>query len=108
MKPSHWSPRARRDADAAAGWYAGQGGLALELAFIEALETAKSTIEQHPQLGSLRHSDAMPDLPAPLRFIVVPRFDRHLVYYIDLPTHVEVIRVWHASRGLNALLEDER
>ena len=30
-------------------------------------------------------------------------FDR-TVYYIDLPGHLEVIRVWHAARGLGALM----
>ena len=39
-----------------------------------------------------------------LRFLPLKRFERHLVYYIDLPDHVEVIRVWHAARGLGALI----
>jgi toxin ParE1/3/4 len=41
----------------------------------------------------------------PLRFLSLKRFENHLVYYLDLPGHVDVIRVWHAARGLDALLE---
>ncbi|MEN9477363.1 MAG: hypothetical protein RLZZ300_1504, partial [Pseudomonadota bacterium] len=46
------------------------------------------------------------DLPSPLRFLPLKRFEHHLVYYIELPDYVEVIRVWHASRGLAALMEN--
>ena len=29
-----------------------------------------------------------------------------MVYYLDLPDRIEVIRVWHAARGLGALLNE--
>lgn len=103
MKPARWRPAARRDADEAAAWYAGQGGTTLALAFIEALEDTIDRIRRHPGAGSQRHASVVPGLPAPLRFTPLDRFDRYLVYYLDLPTHVEVIRIWDAARGLGSL-----
>lgn len=107
MKPLRLRGQARKDADEAAAWYAQQGGLALELAFADALQTAYDLIQRHPGIGSARHAEHAADLPSPLRFLPLRRFERHLVYYIDLPEHVEVIRVWHASRGLEVLMDGE-
>lgn len=107
MKPLRLREQARIDADEAAAWYAEQGGLALELAFVDALEAAYDLIQRHPGVGSIRHAEHAPGLPAPLRFLPLERFERHLIYYIDLPEHLEVIRIWHASRGLEALMGDE-
>ncbi|MBA3487284.1 MAG: type II toxin-antitoxin system RelE/ParE family toxin [Lysobacter sp.] len=105
MKPRHWRPTAVDDADAAALWYSVQGGVSLELAFIDALDAATDLIARHPDSGSTRHAGLFPELPLPLRFIVLRRFDRYLVYYLDLPDYVDIIRVWDASRGLQALGE---
>ncbi len=85
-------------------WYARQGGLSLGDAFLAEVDAALKSIAKHPGSGSTRHAEHAPDLPSPLRFLPLKRFERHLVYYIDLPDHVEVIRVWHAARGLGALI----
>lgn len=106
MKPLRLKEQARRDADEAAAWYADRGGLALELAFADALEAAYDLIRRHPAIGATGHAGHVPDLPAPLRFLLLKRFEQHLVYYLDLSDHVEVLRVWHAARGLAALLEE--
>lgn len=103
MKPLRLREQARKDTDAAAAWYAAQGGMALELAFAAALQAAYEHIQRHPGIGCSRHAEHVVDLPTPLRFLPLKRFEHHLVYYIELPEHVEVIRVWHASRGLAAL-----
>lgn len=106
MKPIHWRASARCDLDDAAAWYAQQGGSPLELRFIAAVESTAILIRQHPAAGSTRHADEVPDLPAPLRFFPVKQFERYLFYYLDLPTHVEVIRVWNTARGLDALMDE--
>ncbi len=105
-RPVFRRPTAQHDADQAAAYYAAQGGLPLELDFIDALETTLDHIARHPASGSLRHAALMPELPVPLRFHPLKRFDRFLVYYLDLPTHVEIIRIWDAARGLEALQQD--
>ena len=53
-----------------------------------------------------RHAHILPELPAPLRFHPVAGFERVLVYYIDSPDAVDILRLWDASRGLEALGEE--
>lgn len=79
----------------------------LEVGFIDAVESVVKLIEAHPGAGSTLHADLLPSLPAPLRFYPVRRFDGYLVYYVELPAHVSIVRIWNASRGMEALLEDE-
>ncbi len=105
MKPVRWRAQAKRDVAAAAAWYAGQGGLALELAFIDAVANTEKMLAEFPAIGSMRHAAWVDGLAGPLRFHPLPGFSRHLFYYIDLPTHIDVIRIWGATRGLQALLD---
>ena len=81
--------------------------MSLGEAFLAEMDAAIESVARHPAIGSMRHAEQAPDLPSPLRFVPLKRFEHHLVYYIDLPEHVEVIRVWHASRGLDALMGEE-
>lgn len=76
------------------------------LKFIGAMESAYALLSAHPASGSTRHAFVLPELPAPLRFHPVQGFPRLLIYYLDLPEAVEVVRVWDAARGLDALLEN--
>ena len=103
MTPLHWRPSALDDVDKAAAWYSSHGGVALECAFIDAVAAAAELISRHPAIGSVRHAWLLPELPAPLRFQPLSRFDRHLVYYIEMPEYVDIVRVWHSARGLEKL-----
>ena len=105
LRPVVWRPAAERDAGDIAAYYAVEGGLALELKFIDALAAAFELIARHPASGSTRHALLFPELPAPLRFHPLRHFERVLVYYMDMPAHLEVVRVWDAARGLEALLD---
>ncbi|MDN5925092.1 MAG: type II toxin-antitoxin system RelE/ParE family toxin [Xanthomonadales bacterium] len=107
MKPVEWRPQARRDADDAAFWYAQQDRLALGERFILQVAATLEHLSHFPATGSTRHDGIVPGLHAPLRFFPVMQFERYLVYYLDLPTHVDVIRIWCADRGLDALMEDD-
>ncbi|HAI58986.1 MAG TPA: hypothetical protein DCM32_03805 [Xanthomonadaceae bacterium] len=106
MKPIYWRDAARRDLDDAAVWYGQQGGLPLETRFIAAVEATAGLVGEHPATGSTRHAHHVPGLPTALRFFPVGGFESYLLYYLDLPTHIEVLRVWNAARGLEALMED--
>lgn len=79
---------------------------AASLKFIDAVESAYALLSEHPASGSTRHALVLPELPVPLRFHAVQGFPRVLIYYLDLPDAVEVVRLWDAARGLDALLED--
>ena len=80
MKPLIWRQAAIDDAAEAASCYAGEGGLALELAFIDALEMACRRIVEQPAMGSTRHANLFPQLPVPLRYLPLARFKRYLLY----------------------------
>ena len=75
--------------------------------FLTQVHITLQRVAQFPASGSTRHAGCIQGLPAPLRFVPVAQFERYLLYYLDLPTHVEVLRVWNAGRGLEALMEDE-
>lgn len=107
MKPVEWRPQARDDAANAAHWHAQQGGVPLGEAFLLEVEASLLAIARHPRIGSLRHAECAVELPSPLRFLPLKRFKRYLIYYIDLRERVEVIRIWHTSRGLDALMDIE-
>ncbi|HZX69896.1 MAG TPA: type II toxin-antitoxin system RelE/ParE family toxin [Rhodanobacter sp.] len=100
-----WRPAAEKDAVDIAAYYAAEGGPALELKFIDALAATFDLIARQPVSGSTRHAALFPELPAPLRFHPLRHFERILVYYMAMPAHVEVIRLWDAARGLDALLD---
>ncbi|HEU0198359.1 MAG TPA: type II toxin-antitoxin system RelE/ParE family toxin [Nevskiaceae bacterium] len=104
-KRVEWRPQARVDAAEGATWYTAQGGLELGEHFLQQVEATLSRLSEFPGIGSTRHAWCVPNLPEPLRFFPVSRFDRYLVYYLDWPDHVEVIRIWNAARGLDALME---
>lgn len=74
--------------------------------FAEAVAAATRLIGDHPGIGSTRHAEVCPELPEPLRFHPVAAFARILVYYVERPDVVEVVRIWDASRGLDALMID--
>lgn len=103
MKPVEWRPQARIDAADAAWWYAGEGGLDLGLRFLDAVDVTLARLARSPSSGSTRHARVAPDLAEPLRFAVVDRFERYLVYYLDLPDRLLVVRICNTGRGLDAL-----
>lgn len=74
--------------------------------FLDAVQAAYELLGAHPASGSRRHARYCPKLPYPLRFFPLGDFPRILIYYIQRPSAVEVIRVWDAARGLEALMGD--
>ncbi len=74
-------------------------------AFLDAVQAAYEMLAEHPGVGSTRHADHCPELPYPLRFLPLRGFSRVLIYYMERPEATEVIRIWDAARGLDALME---
>ncbi|MCC7249405.1 MAG: type II toxin-antitoxin system RelE/ParE family toxin [Lysobacter sp.] len=105
-KPPRQRPQAAADIAAIADHLNATAGAAVALRFIDAVEAAYALLSTHPACGSPRHAHVMPELPAPLRFHPVKTFERILVYYMESPDAVEILRIWDAARGLEALLED--
>lgn len=106
-KPIRQRPQAAADIAAIADHLSASAGHAVALRFIAAVEAAYILLSAHPASGAPHHAHVLPELPVPLRFHPVKHFDRILIDYLDQPDVVEVIRIWDASRGLEALLEEE-
>ncbi len=106
LKRVEWSHQARRDTADSADWYAAEGGLVLAECFLTQVHATLQRVARFPASGSRRHADCIQGLSAPLRFVPIAQFECYLLYYLDLPTHIEVLRVWNAARGLEALMED--
>lgn len=106
MKAIDWKPRAETDAADGALWFARQGGVALGTRFLAELQATLQRIALFPASGSSRHAELAAQLPGTLRFMLISSFERYLVYYIDQPARVQVIRVWCVDRGLDGLMQD--
>lgn len=105
-KPVRQRPQAAADIVAIADHLSASAGHAVALRFIDAVEAAYILLSAHPASGSSRHAHVLPELPVPLCFHPIKHFGRILIDYLDQPDAVEVVRVWDASRGLDALLEE--
>lgn len=103
-KPVVQRPRAGLDIDEIFA-YLRRDSLDAARRFLEDVERCHELLAAHPQIGSTRHAEFCPDLPHPLRFHPLKDFPRILVYYMDCPDAVEVLRIWDAARGLEALME---
>jgi toxin ParE1/3/4 len=99
--------RAAADVDAAVDHYGREGGDALALDFVEALEQSVRRLRGAPHLGSLRFSYEV-GIPE-LRAIATKRFPYIVVYVPDVAdVDVDVWRVLHDRRDIPATLADDR
>lgn len=94
-------PQARRDIVATASYIAEHSPDASRR-FLGAVESTISAIAAMPGMGvSRRYSD--PRLEG-LRMIAVTGFEKTLIFYRPSETGIEVVRVLHAARDIQAIL----
>ena len=101
-RPVEFSPLARRDLDDCAAYLAGQANLQIALWFLESVEATCATLAAHPRFGRARAFGAS-DL-AGLRSFRVQDFTNHLIFYVPRAHGIEVVRVLHGARDLEARL----
>ena len=77
------------------GWHIAQHDLAAALRFLDAVEDKLRMLSQHPEIGQLR-----PDLAPNVRSFVVGNY---VLYYRPTSGGIELARVIHAARDLDAL-----
>ncbi|PPT32842.1 plasmid stabilization protein [Xanthomonas arboricola] len=104
MKPARWRPLALRDVDEAAAWYGEQAGLALELAFADALESAVKMLMQRPGVGSSRHAVLLK--LQDLRVWPLKGFP-YLIFYIERDTDIVIWRVLQMQRDIPAWMSGD-
>ena len=94
---------ASRDIRLAAAFYVDRGGERLARRFADSVDTAIRRVARHPAAGSPRYEELTKI--AGLRSRQLRQFP-YLVFYIEHPDHIEVLRVLHAERDLMAELSD--
>ncbi|MDR3424598.1 MAG: type II toxin-antitoxin system RelE/ParE family toxin [Alphaproteobacteria bacterium] len=105
MKPVRIRPRADREIDALADYLA-RSNVSVALRFLGSVQEVFDLIGKQPGIGSLRYAH-LPMLEG-LRVCSVSGFEKHLVFFIERHSYIDVIRVLHSARDLPAALaEDE-
>lgn len=106
MKQKPVIPRAlaSQDVDRAVAYYLENEAANAALGFIDALEQAYKRLGRHPEVGSNRYAHEL-DLPG-LRSWPLKRYP-YVVFYIELPDHIEVWRVLHGMRDIPSWLQGD-
>ena len=95
--------QAHRDVISQAEYYCQHSGDRLALRFFEATEAAFRFLLRHPSIGKPcripRHAEQG------VREFGITSFPRHLVIYRAIAEGIEIIRVVHAARDLETLLD---
>jgi len=96
-------PRADVDVDEAAEYYANHGGLEVGLRFLRAIQQAYTFLCENPEAGpqSLYRHQSLQGL----RRWPVPGFENYLVFYRLVDDWVEIVRILHGARDIEALFE---
>lgn len=98
-------PAADRDLEAQAAWLAEHSGLETALRFLDAVDEGLSFLARNPNTGAPRES-ANPLLVG-VRVGRVRGFAKHLVFYRPVEDGIEVVRVLHGHRDVDAVLGPE-
>jgi len=96
---------AAQDVDAAIDYYFAEGGDALALAFVDAVEAALTYVAAHPSSGSPRYGIEL-GLPE-LRSWPVKRFP-HILFYVERDDEIDVWRVLHGKRDIPESLQADQ
>lgn len=92
------------DIERAIEWYRREAGESIAIRFVDALETTLRRVARDAGAGSPRYAHEL-DL-AGLRTVAVRGFPQ-LVFYVEMPSHVEVWRVLHGKRDVPAILQED-
>jgi toxin ParE1/3/4 len=98
-------PEADADIDESALYYTGQAGIELGLRFYAATEETFAWILENPKGGAPREF-LNPRLRG-LRMWPVRGFEKRLVFYRKIEGEVEIVRVLHGARDIEAVLQGE-
>lgn len=102
MKLIFFNPVAVADLDEIVSYIAQDNPVAAEAVRQDILDTAES-------LGLQPGQGICPKFSAPrftgIRFLPSQRYPAYLVFYRELPTEVEVLRILHGARNLPLLLQ---
>jgi toxin ParE1/3/4 len=98
-KPAVRRSQAQKDLAAAAGHYFAEGGSALEIRFIDAVQAALGRLSTHPGIGSPKYAEIL-SMPG-LRVWRMTRFP-YLVFYVEREDALDVLRILNEQRDIPA------
>ncbi len=98
-------PSADRDLDGQAGYLMQEVGLETALRFYDAAAATFEKLARTPGIGERRESPN-PRLGG-LRVWRVEAFANHLIFYRPVDSGIEIVRVLHAARDVDRVLELE-
>ena len=96
MRPLRILPRADKDVDEAADYYADEGGLDLVLRFLYAIEETLLFLRENPHVGA--RTDFGKQKLEGLRRWRVTDFESYLVFHRLADGTLEIVRVLHGAR----------
>jgi toxin ParE1/3/4 len=99
-------PAAERDIDGQAEYLFREASLETALRFYDFAAVAFEKLARTPGLGEQRHSSN--PLLAGLRIWRIDGFPNHLIFYRPIEGGIEIVRVLHGARDIDAVLESER
>lgn len=103
MTPLRVRPEADRDLDAAVAFLLQENAPDAALQLLEEFEAALSRIAGRPAIGSPRYAHLLQGL----RFWKLRRHP-YLVFYVEQPDFIDVLRVLHSARDIPAALREDR
>jgi toxin ParE1/3/4 len=84
--------------------YLHQSNPSVAVQFLDAFDSTRSLLQEFPYLGGVCEF-ASPNLQG-IRVWSIAGFKNHLVFYRILPDEIEIVRVLHAARDLDNILEN--
>ncbi len=96
-------PRARLDVVELAT-YIGNDSVAAANHFLDATEATFEFLAEWPEIGAVYPTKN--DRLSGLRVFRVKGFPNHLVFYLERQNGIEIVRVVHGARDLDAALQD--
>ncbi|MFM8331911.1 MAG: type II toxin-antitoxin system RelE/ParE family toxin [Candidatus Methylumidiphilus sp.] len=103
QKPIHIRPLANTDIDDITDYIA-LDSIEAATRFLNSVEQACARISEQPGIGALRYAKTA--YLDGLRFWPVPTFDKYLVFYLERPDYIDVLRVLHGARDIPNILMD--
>jgi toxin ParE1/3/4 len=98
-------PAADQDLDDQAGYLAREASLETALRFYDAAATTFTNLARMPNMGERRES-SNPRLEG-LRIWRIQGFENHLIFYRPLEDGIEIVRVLHAARDIDSVLDED-
>src|SRR3954463_3863372 len=94
-------PSADEDLASQTSWYIQHATSELAERFLQAVQETAETVLNFPEMG-FRHGFTHPALKG-LHLHPVKGFEKHLLLYVPTPDGIELIRVYHAARDVDAI-----